>query len=445
MTEKDTCAFLKFAQGFFYKDGKLWKRHPSGAPRLVVSPAERMRILRECHDSVSHRGVFATKSLISERFWWPFHAFDIAWYIKTCHICQTCQHRHILIPPTVTQPAPLFARVYMDTMHLPLSNGCKYLIQARCSLSTFPEWIGLRRETGRVIGEWIYASLLCRWGALIEIISDNGTPFIKALDYLSKKYRINHIRISGYNSCANSIVERAHYDVRQALYKAADGNANQWTQVVHSVFWSERVTSRKRMGCSPYFAVTGTHPILPLDITEATYLLPPPESVLSTTELIAHRATALQKRASHLERLHSKVYEARCHAAVRFEQDNANVIRDYDFQRGALVLIRNTRIEKALNRKMRPRYLGPLIVVARNHGGAYVLCELDGAVMDRPIAAFHVIPYFPRHSIPLPDNFEDITIDRLHDLIESDSQGDDDESHLEDATNDKDEQDQPDD
>ncbi|KAJ6618390.1 hypothetical protein B0H10DRAFT_1248119 [Mycena sp. CBHHK59/15] len=28
------------------------------------------------------------------------------------------------------------------------------------------------------------------------------------------------------------------------------------------------------MGCSPYFAVTGTHPLLPLDISEATYLLP---------------------------------------------------------------------------------------------------------------------------------------------------------------------------
>ena len=49
------------------------------------------------------------------------------------------------------------------------------------------------------------------------------------------------------------------------------------------------------MGCSPYFAVTGTHPLLPLDIAEATYLLPPPDAPMSMTTLIADCAIALQK------------------------------------------------------------------------------------------------------------------------------------------------------
>ena len=315
----------------------------------------------------------------------------------------------------------------MDTMHLPASGGFKYLVQARCSLAAFPEWLAARRETGRIIGEWIYASLLCRWGALLEIVSDNGTPFVKALEWLAKKYKIHHIRISGYNSRANGLVERAHYDVRQALYKAADGDAAKWAQVAHSVFWSERITTRKRMGCSPYFAVTGTHPIMPLDITEASYLLPPPHSTLTSTELIASRAVALQKRKEHLDALHAKVLQARVRAAQKFELDHAHVIRDYDFPRGALVLLRNTRIEKSLNRKMRPRYLGPLVVVGRNMGGAYVLCELDGAVMDRPVAAFRVVPYFPRHAIPLPDGFEDITSSRLRDMLTDHSAGDDEE------------------
>ena len=28
------------------------------------------------------------------------------------------------------------------------------------------------------------------WGTLTEIVSDNGTPFVKALAYLGKKYHI---------------------------------------------------------------------------------------------------------------------------------------------------------------------------------------------------------------------------------------------------------------
>ena len=59
---------------------------------------------------------------------------------------------------------------------------------------------------------------------------------------------------------------------------------------------------------------------------------------------------------------------ARVQAAVRFERKHSAAVRDFNFGRGDLVLVRNTAIEKALNRKMRARYLGPLVVVSRNKG-----------------------------------------------------------------------------
>jgi len=65
-------------------------------------------------------------------------------------------------------------------------------------------------------------------------------------------------------------------------------------------------------------------------------------------------------------------------------------------------LIRNTRFEKSLNRKMRPRYIRPMIVISQNHGGAYILAELNGAVLQRLIGAFQVILYYPRRTITLP-------------------------------------------
>jgi hypothetical protein len=68
---------------------------------------------------------------------------------------------------------------------------------------------------------------------------------------------------------------------------------------------------------------------------------------------------------------------------------------------------------------MRPRYIGPLIVISRNFGGAYILSELDGSVLHRPIAAFRVIPYFARQFIPIPDHFIDIPTARLRELEET--------------------------
>ena len=90
-------------------------------------------------------------------------------------------------------------------------------------------------------------------------------------------------------------MEQSHFDVRQALYKAVDGVQAKWSKGAYLVFWADHITIRRHMGCSPYFAATGTHPILPLDIAEATYLLPPPAAVMSTTDLIAIRVIALQK------------------------------------------------------------------------------------------------------------------------------------------------------
>ena len=134
--------------------------------------------------------------------------------------------------------------------------------------------------------------------------------------------------------------------------------------------------------------------------------------------MIVRRALALQKRRSQLSDLHDVVHSTRLKAAVRFEKEHAATLQNYDFGLGDLVLIRNTAIEKALNRKMRARYLGPCIVISRNQGGAYIIAELDGSVFDRPIAGFRVIPYFAREHLDLPplEELLDISQRRLREM-----------------------------
>jgi transposase InsO family protein len=92
-------------------------------------------------------------------------------------------------------------------MFMPPAGGYRYIVQARCSLTAWPEWRALRTETGRTIGAFIFEEILCRWGAVGEIVTDNGTAYVAALDWLVDRYGIRHIRISAYNSQANGIVE----------------------------------------------------------------------------------------------------------------------------------------------------------------------------------------------------------------------------------------------
>jgi hypothetical protein len=252
LSDPEYATFMRYCTEFFLSSGTLWRKGSHGTHKIVSSPKSRLEIIRAAHDDIGHKMIFATKSLIALRFWWPNMKADIAWYIRTCHLCQLRQTQNLLIPLTVATLTPLFAKVYIDMMHMPVSGGYCYIVQGRCSLTYYPEFRKLCSESATTLSDWIFEDIICRWGSLSKIVTDNSPAFITAMEYLAKQYHIHHICISRYNSRANGLVERAHFDVRQSLFKAVDSDQTKWSIGIHSVFWAERVTVRKRMGCSPY-------------------------------------------------------------------------------------------------------------------------------------------------------------------------------------------------
>ena len=165
------------------------------------------------------------------------------------------------------------------------------------------------------------------------------------------------------------------------IVTALDLKTTQWPRGLHAVFWAERVSIRKSTGYSPYYMVHGVEPVLPFDVSEATYLLEAATAPLTTDELVLRRARQLLKREEDLEEMAERVLKSRQQSAERYAERLERTTIDYDFDPGSYVLIRNTRVEKELNRKSQPRYIGPMIVVGRRAGGTYVCCELDGSIL----------------------------------------------------------------
>ncbi|THH15802.1 hypothetical protein EW146_g4737 [Bondarzewia mesenterica] len=280
LSDAEYTTFLRYCTKFFIAFDKLWCKDSHGRHKLVAFPDRHITILMSLHDEVAHKGVYATTALIALHFWWPMMRQDIAW----------------LAASNTSSKAAVQYRII-------LNFACFDVNQA------------LHSPIG-------YSRTSCADGAL----SARSSP-IMALH--SSKLSPTSRRNTAFDISTSP-----------ATTPAVDGDQSKWNRATYSIFWADRITIHHCMGCSPYFTATGTHPLVPLDIAEATYLLPPPSSFLSSTDLIARCAIALQKHKSDLTSLHSKVYEARIQAAIKFERDHITTIHDFDFQPGLLILMR---------------------------------------------------------------------------------------------------------
>ena len=284
-------SFMKHAKRYFLDSkGRLYRCSDGLSYQLVVEDKlDRTWMMKSMHDSLGHRGFFATKQLLEKRFYWPEMEADIKEYIKTCHPCQLRQKQLPWVLLTIIYMPSIFTEFHADTLHMSVaSNRCKRITHSKCVLTAWPEARVLRSENTRALGLWLFEDVICRFGCIRKIITDNAGQYRAALDWIEMKYGITGIQISAYNSQANGKIECDHWDLRQILIKACNGDLSKWYWYLPFALWAERITTRKGMGCSPFFTVTGAHLVIPLDLIEAMWLVKLPDRVLTAEELIGY-------------------------------------------------------------------------------------------------------------------------------------------------------------
>ncbi len=81
---------------------------------------------------------------------------DVNHHVKSCHECQIRSLKRLEIPLTVSVSTRLFAKVYIDVMHMPVANGFHYIVAAKDDLSETSEAIPLRHATAKALAKFLW-------------------------------------------------------------------------------------------------------------------------------------------------------------------------------------------------------------------------------------------------------------------------------------------------
>lgn len=307
----------------------------------------------------------------------------------------------------------VFEKIAFDVMMMPTSTrGYRCICVARDDLSGWVEARAMRSPTSKAVAAFFFEEVIARHGHIRQVTTDNGSETQGAFTVLAKRYQLNHVRISEYNSRANGAVEKGHFVLREALVKMCDQaqeDVDTWPQFLHAALLADRTTTRRVTGYSPWYLLYGTEPTLPLDFVDATILGHRYRVGMSREELILARTRQLAKLPIDIAHAAKIKGNARRTAGERADDTSSRGrrLRTTPFKPGDLVLIRNTRVEKELNRKHKPRYIGPYIVLNETNpdgssvpdkNGAIKLSEMDGTELKKRIAGFRLRKYHSRRN-----------------------------------------------
>ena len=99
----------------------------------------------------------------------------------------------------------------------------------------------------------LYVNIWCRFGCLIELVSDQGTHFInKIVHEFPTYYVVVHKKSTPYYPQANGLAESTNKTLQTILKKIVNENRTDWDQKLHSALWAYRTSYKTSIKSTPF-------------------------------------------------------------------------------------------------------------------------------------------------------------------------------------------------
>ncbi|GJX07452.1 reverse transcriptase domain-containing protein [Tanacetum coccineum] len=148
----------------------------------------------------------------------------------------------------------------------------KYLIVA---IDYFTKWMKakpLATITGKLVVNFTYDNIVCRFGIPTTIITDNGTQFVNdPFKKWAEKLKIRLISTSVYHPQGNGAVERANKSLLRGIKTRLEKGGSAWAEEVPNVLWAHQTMKKTSNGETPFSLTYGTEAVIPAEIGMPTH------------------------------------------------------------------------------------------------------------------------------------------------------------------------------
>ena len=235
-------------------------------------------ILADIHEGIceNHAGArtMAAK-VLRAGYYWPTIQGDCSEYVKKCAKCQEFDPLHHTRPEELHNIiSPWLLAIWGMDIIGPFSPGkgqTKFLL---VGVDYFTKWIEaepLASISTKNVQNFVWRSIVCRFGVPHTIITDNGRQFIdRGLQSFYDDLGIKSITTSVEHPQTNGQAEAANKVILNELKKRLGKAKGQWTEELIEVLWAYRCTPQTTTQETPYNLTYGTEAMIPVEMVEPT-------------------------------------------------------------------------------------------------------------------------------------------------------------------------------
>jgi len=384
-------SFIHRTKGFFLHDGdQLWKIEPEGKlPQLIVMNIDhRSTLVAEAHNSVRHCGQDTTYKMLLECFYWLNMYNQIAYFIRSCNVCQLHSKVHPIVTFSPTWNSGILQHFDLDTIHMPDSvGGMKYLLQVMDPAMSWVEACTACKPNSESWSMFLYEEVYSHFGCVLLCLVDGGSDFKGAVDILFKQYGIVVIVSSPYHPEGNGHAEHSHQTLINSILRTCGKDTHHWLVYLHAGLWAMPCSTSRVTGYTPYFLLYGLHPLFSFDITDRTWEALDWHTIASTKDLLTlHMQQILHQDKKLVLAMEQQKWV--CQWAVDdFNGKHEHQLSSSDFILGTWVLLHKTWLDSQMGNKGVLWWTRPYIVHCKLQDTTYQLRELDGTVIQGSVAA----------------------------------------------------------